>query len=308
MQPTTNIVTNLMWPIVLLGGLGVFIDFVLGAAGQRRVKEWMTEWWVRFEDTDWQSFSNVEAQFFIGLSDRLFGQRLLSRRRFRSCAIVLVACYALSLIHELVELVRPFEADSLREILTSALTVLIDIVMDAMILALSLSLTRAISVIAVKAANKIKTGPLVFSCVILFHAALAIVWRPLVEISVGFIKNWPYLHSVGVSTYDVFKSGITNVNFFPIADWIVWSASYSFRTLLYSVAQGGGGFVSLFANCMRLFISILVLTIVVLGRWLRPTLSLIWRRLIEDQKGIFTLVLGALGALAGILREVANRF
>jgi hypothetical protein len=75
-QPTTNIVTNLMWPIVLLGGLGVFIDFVLGAAGQRRVKEWMTEWWVIFEDTDWKSFSTVEAQFFKGLSDRLFGQHL----------------------------------------------------------------------------------------------------------------------------------------------------------------------------------------------------------------------------------------
>ncbi len=308
MQPTTNIVTNLMWPIVLLGGLGVFIDFVLGAAGQRRVKERMTEWWVIFDDTDWQSFSGVEAQFFIGLSDRLFGQRLLSRRRFRSCAIVLVACYSLSLIHELVGFVRPFESDSLRDILTSALTILIDVAMDIMTLAMSLSLTRAISVIAVKAANKTKLGPLVFSCVILFHTALAIIWRPLIEISAGFIKNWPYLHSVGVSTYAIFKTGITNVNFFPVADWIIWSSSNSIRTLLDSAAQGGGGFVSLFANCMRLFISMFVLIAVVFGRWLRPMLSLIWRRLIEDQKGIFTLVLGALGALAGILREVASHF
>jgi hypothetical protein len=41
---------DFLWPIVLVGGLGALIDFLIGKAGQERAKDFLLKWWVRFDD------------------------------------------------------------------------------------------------------------------------------------------------------------------------------------------------------------------------------------------------------------------
>jgi hypothetical protein len=40
---------DFLWPIVAFGGLGAFIDFLIGRAGQEKTKDLLLKWWVRFD-------------------------------------------------------------------------------------------------------------------------------------------------------------------------------------------------------------------------------------------------------------------
>jgi hypothetical protein len=37
---------DILWPIVLVGGLGAFIDFLICKTGQERAKDFLLRWWV----------------------------------------------------------------------------------------------------------------------------------------------------------------------------------------------------------------------------------------------------------------------
>src|SRR5215467_14482097 len=52
--------TEILWPIVVAGGsaggLGRFIDFLIGKAGQEQARDWLLKWWIRFDDVHWKNF------------------------------------------------------------------------------------------------------------------------------------------------------------------------------------------------------------------------------------------------------------
>jgi hypothetical protein len=48
---------HILWPIVAGGSMGGFIDFLIGKPGQEKVRNSLLEWWVKFEDVDWQNFA-----------------------------------------------------------------------------------------------------------------------------------------------------------------------------------------------------------------------------------------------------------
>jgi hypothetical protein len=54
---------NFLWLIVLVGGLGAFIDFLIGQSGQQKAKEFLFRWWVRFDDVQWRNFGREEGLF-----------------------------------------------------------------------------------------------------------------------------------------------------------------------------------------------------------------------------------------------------
>ena len=47
---------DILWPIVVVGGLGAFIDFLIGRTGQQKAKDFLLKWWVRFDDVRWKNF------------------------------------------------------------------------------------------------------------------------------------------------------------------------------------------------------------------------------------------------------------
>src|SRR5271168_4053160 len=42
--------------VVACGGVGALIDFWIGRTGQDRVREWLTEWWIRLSYVRWGNF------------------------------------------------------------------------------------------------------------------------------------------------------------------------------------------------------------------------------------------------------------
>jgi hypothetical protein len=83
---------NFLWPIVLIGGLGAFIDFLIGKTGQAKAKDFLLKWWVRFDDVHWRNFGKEEGLFAGYLIEKWFGRKIWSRRRFASAFIFLVLC------------------------------------------------------------------------------------------------------------------------------------------------------------------------------------------------------------------------
>ena len=74
-------VKNILWPVALVGGLGAFIDFLIGKTGQARAKDFLLKWWVRFDDVHWKNFGKEEGLFAGRLIGEWFGKRLWCFRR-----------------------------------------------------------------------------------------------------------------------------------------------------------------------------------------------------------------------------------
>src|SRR6516164_2839285 len=74
-------VKNIASAIIAIGGVGAFIDFLIGKAGQERAKDFLLRWWVRFDDVHWRNFGREEGLFAAQLIERWFGRRIWSNRR-----------------------------------------------------------------------------------------------------------------------------------------------------------------------------------------------------------------------------------
>jgi hypothetical protein len=80
---------DILWPVVVVGGLGAFIDFLIGRTGQEKAKDWLLKWWVRFDDVHLRNFGREEGRFVGELIDRWFGGRIWSVRRIISAFVLL---------------------------------------------------------------------------------------------------------------------------------------------------------------------------------------------------------------------------
>jgi hypothetical protein len=81
---------DILWPVMVLGGLGAFIDFLIGKAGQEKARDFLTKWWIRFDDVNWHNFGKEEALFAGEALKKWFGKRTWSFRRIFISATVLV--------------------------------------------------------------------------------------------------------------------------------------------------------------------------------------------------------------------------
>src|SRR5215472_10124622 len=82
-----NFLTRILTAITIGGVLGAFIDFYIGKDGQRRVRDWLATWWLKFSYIRWDNIGHDEAIFAVSVMDRLFGRRLFSRRRWIAVAL-----------------------------------------------------------------------------------------------------------------------------------------------------------------------------------------------------------------------------
>ena len=81
---------DIILPVVVLGVLGRFIDFLIGKAGQERAKDFLLRWWVRFDDVRWRNFGKEEGLFAGSFIDKWFGPRIWSRRRIVMAFLIFV--------------------------------------------------------------------------------------------------------------------------------------------------------------------------------------------------------------------------
>src|SRR6202007_1357508 len=90
--------TQSWWTVVGWGALGAFIDFYIGKAGQRRVRDWLEKCCLRLSDVRWGNLGREEALFAVKVMDRLFGSRLFSAQRM----IVVIAATLVGVVYILV--------------------------------------------------------------------------------------------------------------------------------------------------------------------------------------------------------------
>ena len=84
---------DILWPIVLVGGLGGLIDFLIGKAGQAKAKDFLLKWWVRFDDVRWRNFGREEGLFAGQLLEKWLGRRIWSVRRIMAFAVLSFAIF-----------------------------------------------------------------------------------------------------------------------------------------------------------------------------------------------------------------------
>src|SRR5215472_11134497 len=80
---------DFLWPIVLVGGLGAFIDFLIGRTGQAKAKDFLLKWWVRFDDVHWRNLGREEGLFAGELIGKWFGKRAWSLCRIKVAILAL---------------------------------------------------------------------------------------------------------------------------------------------------------------------------------------------------------------------------
>jgi len=65
---------------------------------------------------------------------------------------------------------------------------------------------------------------------------------------------------------------------------------------------------SYLANALRLSIALILFGAFVFREWLGRTVSTLWARVVEGDKPAFTVILGGIGGMAGVLKEVLKHF
>lgn len=320
-----SIVDDILIPTAALGGVGAAIDFYLGSAGQKRLKARLEEKWYRFHEVNWHNFSEKEAQYYITFLDSLVGKSLLSRRRI---IVSLGLGIGLTLLFTLIVIFAgyPFPNPGYKiEAITNCL-------IDVAIFAISLSITRLSSSLVISFAQTRIIGSALFLFLVLLHYILLAWWRPLVDAL--FIEDVRWLVS-----YITLPAGVASLRLSGPSEFFLWPPEnslspsaiwdhflsvvdvYRYMNSFWRAPQRAmeSGEISavyvsnavavvlaFLANAARLVFA-LVLLLSMLGRaWLGPIFSTTWARLVESDKPIFTMVFGAVGAIATTVKELVK--
>src|SRR5258708_3604158 len=95
-----------------VAGVGGVVDFFIIRREQEQLRDWMTNWWVRFEDVKWSNFGRKESEQAIAMLDRLAGARLWSVKRWKFVGTTSLGLMLLVAIVLVVGLATPFAESS----------------------------------------------------------------------------------------------------------------------------------------------------------------------------------------------------
>ena len=86
--------------VAACGGVGGFLDFVLGKAGQRKAKDWVETNWLKLSYVEFKAFGKTEATFTSYVLSKLLGRKFISIHRLAACLTISIlvflwffACY-----------------------------------------------------------------------------------------------------------------------------------------------------------------------------------------------------------------------
>lgn len=313
-----QILGNILWPIAAFGFIGAFVDFLLGKKGQEQVKDSFLRWWVQFDNVHWINFGRKEAEFAVWALEGLFGARLLSFRRIFAAILLYTALIAAGyLLYATAGGVVFFSFDK-TNVSVSIVSAFLGVL--GFVCAISVSLLFA-RITRDCCGNQIWRNIVVFSLSTLVNYAAMLLWLPLTSAIKGFALNFVFLiTSFGLDNMPVpiisnylFELKRTHFNALTQLSLIVGditglramgrdhvpSASSAFLQIAMPL-------VSYVPTAFRLLISIFFVTATVMAALLVPPVSLIWARLIENEKPVFTLLFSGGAAFAVAIIEIMN--
>jgi hypothetical protein len=271
---------NFLWPIIAIGALGAFIDFLIGKAGQEKAKDFLLKWWMRFDDVRWRNFGKEEGLVAGTVIERWFGQRAWSFRRILSFAIL----YRLILLLRYIQYAAQEKGEECHYYcgLTCYYCHIpfygaIVLVIYWVGFTLSVSFTKFLTFrIAYLCGTGMVKNFILFVIMLLVNFTMFVIWSPVIS-----MMKFRLLGTIDPNIFDLYKTSfaidlltLVVVPFFPSL----------FRFLLSAVFVG----------------SFLLRPLV-----MRPV-SLVWARIVESEKPVFTLIFGSLGAFASAISEAAK--
>jgi hypothetical protein len=192
------------------------------------------------------------------------------------------------------------------------------ILIEGCAFAASISFARAISSLAIKLTRYV--GAFAFILLVGVHYAILVVWRPIIDVLLDSAMITFTVDRVGleafraISEHVVKRFGELSVSpreiFFEYYDAIVplqavYRSAFS-EDWTYYFSHARAALMSLAANSIR-FIFAAVLLFSFVGRaWLGPVISITWARLVESERPVFTILFGAVGAIAATLKELVK--
>jgi hypothetical protein len=309
---------DILWPVVLVGGLGAFIDFLIGKTGQQKAKDLLLEWWVRFDDVRWKNFGREEGLFAGHLIERWFGRRIWSFSRLKTAfallSIFLLIGYLNSLISSKSFIVCGLCSDNISFGMN-------ELIVSLLAFSISVSLTKLITF---RMADLCGVGEVrnlvIFVMMTIINYLILIYWAPIAaESRRGVILN---LHSevifpvyiptaLIVYTFSLIKlvahvittntilGSNETIPFYPkiVIDYVKWNGPIDILALF---------FLSIFPSVFRFALSIIFVGSFLLRPLVMRPVSLVWARIVESEKPVFTVIFGGTAAFATAITEAAK--
>lgn len=289
---------NIVWPFIGLGAIGAFIDFLIGKRGRQNTVSRLSVKWDKFyKELKLSNFAEKEAMYFINLLDRVFAPKLLRWRRLSACfGIVLATFLTYCLIG------YGFNGATFLEPYVTWKWFAVYLGATAIFFAFSLSLTRWMSVQVIRQASRRELGLLPYVALLGMHLILLVCWSPFLTYIRWWIADLPIVTNFGALLVGTWKT-LTEGPQLPRLFWIAPPWDH------LAAAVWTDALVAFASNAVRIFIALAILFAFIFRTWISRFVDLLKRRLQEEKPARpFTMILGAFGAVAGTLYEMANHF
>jgi hypothetical protein len=282
---------DFLWPIATIGGLGAFIDFLIGRAGQEKTRDLLLKWWVRFDDVRWRNFGREEGLFAGRLIEQWFGKKIWSLRR-------IVAAVALYVVFLLVAYVTSFaiighnvSCHYCQKYEHPIMIVIIVIFYFCM----SISFVRFITFLMADLCGVGKTrNRLVFLVVLVVNYFMLIYLSPFFA---GYRESLDEIIFRGSRSH----SDLEALQYAPLTTFSIdtyLKRGEIDRTAIFVLAC--------FPSLIRFILSIVFVGSFLLKPLIMGPVNLVWRRIVESDKPVFTLIFGGAAVLATAMSEVAK--
>jgi hypothetical protein len=300
---------DFLWPIVAIGGLGAFIDFLIGKTGQERAKDFLLKWWVRFDDVHWKNFGREEGLFSGRLIEKLCGRRVWSLRRITIATLILPVLTLFAVLKLLAfggSHIEWCNDCGLRDLAFGLVVFLIGF-------SLSVSFTK---MIAIGMAHLCGIGSLrnfcVFTISLIFNYLFLVWWFPITFLIKAALTLW--VGMVGMpSITDFTKVSIVYRTLLDaVLIYYVNNPIYpTFFMMLFLIPKQSVDFIVFYETSCVPSVFRFLLSVVFVGSFLiRPLVmhpvNLVWARIIESEKPVFTVTFGGAAALASAITEAAK--
>jgi len=300
---------DILWPIILVGGLGAFIDFLIGKTGQAKAKDFLLKWWIKFDDVRWKNFGREEGLFAVRLMESCLGRRLWSFRRLGASVVVFV------LLLTLFGLTR--RRDSVCIICNLPWWyAAVSLPMSFIAFCLSVSLTKFVTL---RMAYLCGFGELrnliIFITSLALNCLVLMLWWPI-TLAIKFETRLFVFGLYGLSNLSFTDS--LNRFFVNIKNSIDYDLSSNDHFVLHPGLFFDEFFdpnvidtlaihiLSVSPNLFRSILSLVFIGSFVLKPLVMRPVSLVWVRIVESEKPVFTLTFGGAAAFATAISEAAK--
>lgn len=311
-----------LWTVGIFAAVGKATDFLIGCVGQERARGFLETWWIKFDDVRWNNFGQKEALFSVYLIDVWFGRQFFSWRRW----ILIYAFFSVSIVcGHILAISQSTRGLSLPLII--APPAFVTVPLSAVGLAVSLSLTRLIAVTVARLCTDGKLRNfIIFTIFFGITYFLLAIWVPVfhlfsilvIDRIISTILVTHSLNDAMINARSFLRMTIMHPEFYlvspqSIAQEFLYGANLAsvpatFREqtlpfLAVYFTQVVAGYV---AYLVRLIMAIVFVGSFIVKPILMKPMSLIWRRLVESEKPIFTFILGSIAALTQLCSELVK--